>query len=473
MHKHCTTTVIVKFYRWIAPYAIVVHAVQGLHVTAREPDKPVDAKAVNFRAMPDDWDPMEVLRQLEERIALGFGVQPRRVAPEQSRERFGNAQQASMMQSDEPGMRALKHSIVQFITSVLLGGLPLHAEFMSKNSVENYARVMKDQAVAQTISQLGTALNAQQQMDYLVRMGLLEPQEAGLAAIRTSESQTKSLVSPNGHWISLRWPDGTPLVFDPPVAIDSRLSYKQSQLPLLRSAAKAVSPTFDTEGCAMEAVGRYEEWIRDDLPHLVREHGFSYQALSDDINDLAVLLWAAMLACARAQIGDIRHPFELQNELDLIRSGWYNAIGSPTLARPDTIRPQHNLFQALWSFQARLATGDATLADLQQAAAAFTAYIPRYFNQLRAVWNLRRAADAMDQTPDLPVEWVRSASESCGDCLRLEGHYKNMDDLIKASGGRLPGDPRLGCKGNCKCSLVIGKQEYTGEQIEDQELPNG
>jgi hypothetical protein len=52
------------------------------------------------------------------------------------------------------------------------------------------------------------------------------------------------------------------------------------------------------------------------------------------------------------------------------------------------------------------------------------------------------------------VAWVLDDSANhCSECPDAEGEYASMDELLEATGGRLPGD--MECEGNCRCWLEI------------------
>ena len=435
-----------------------------LHVTAREPDKPAGAQVVNFRAFPADFDIMKTLASLETTIALGLAVNPRRVSPGVQTERFGNAQQAAMLNSDEPGVIALKQSITQFLSGVLLQGVPLRADFMASNSPENYALVSKDQAVAQVISQIGDAWTTEQKTAYMVRQGTMLPSEVGIPSMRTGDgnpgvsTKAERGIKPRGY-ASLRWPDGNPIVFNPPIRVDPRWHPLSEHVRSMQLVSKKAG-VFDPEGCALEAVGRYEDWITNDLPHLVKAHGFSHSSLEMDITDLTNLLYAAMIACAKSQIGDIRSDPTMRSVIDTTKSSFFNAFGPPSMRGGSLRKPKNNLFDRLWALHGKLLLGSATLAQVQQTAASFTAYIPRYFNGLRALESIQIGneieATATSNGQPMPVFWKRNATESCGDCIRFEGSYSSFKSMLQRTGGLVPGDVRLTCSGNCKCNLISG-----------------
>lgn len=429
-----------------------------LHVTAREPDKPAHAEVVNFRAFPTGFDPLSIMNELQANIALGLGLNPRRASPAAISERFGNAQQAAMLNSDEPGTRAVEHSIINFVTGVILDELPLRADFIAANSPKNYAIVAKDQVVAQSLSQLKDLITPEQAQAYLVRQGFLMPAEAGIPSIRTGDASSKSewpQSQKKEGWLKLRWPDGRPLVYEPGIYLDSKVGLKARPTPKQPDGAQAI---FNTEECALNARMRYEQWMSYELPHLVTTNGFNRHALEEDVDDLAIELYGTMVNCLKSHVSNIRTP-KARQQLETLKTAWYDALGSPRLRQGNLTKPQHNLFDDLWAMQGMLMLGRATPADVARTASTYENYINRYFNALRSVFYATQVEQPSDDNPDGgplatgPVKWVRNAEESCRDCLAFEGTYDNINTLLKASGGLLPGDPRLTCSGNCKCNL--------------------
>lgn len=436
---------------------------QRLHVTAREPDKPAHAEVVNFRAFPTDFDPIKTMDALQSDIALGLGLNPRRGSASSQSERFGNASQAAMLNSDEPGVRAVEHSLLDFVSGVLLGGIPLRADFMAGNSPKNYAVVAKDQVVAQTLSQLKDILSSDQQMAYLVRQNVLMPAEAGITSSRTGDGTTKSF--PPSHliqrgWASLRWPDGMPIVYEPGIWLDPNVGIKalpEKKQNLLPSGDTFVG--FNADDCAANAMSRYDAWISNELPHVVGTRGFNRHGLEEEVDDLAIELWGMMVNCLKSHIGNVRTQRVLW-VLEALRLSWYDAIGSARLRQGNMTKPQHNLFDELWAIQGMLLTGRAQPAQAAQIASHYSSYINRYFNALRSAFYASKIEPATEENPQGgelsqgPVKWVRNAQESCRDCIAFEGEYSSVKALLKRTGGLLPGDPRLTCSGNCKCNLA-------------------
>lgn len=415
-----------------------------LHVTAREPDKPASGVAVNFRAFPEGFDPIRAASGYEQGIAVGHGVHARRAAPDVNSERFGNAQQAAMLNSDEPGVRAIKHSLTQFYSGVLLSGVPLRVDFMAVNSPENYAVVAKDAMIAQAISQVGAYLTKEQIQLYLLRMGFMLPSEAGVPSMRTGDGSKSEELRPRpAGFASLRWSDGQPILYNPPIYVDSRFMKRKADPGLDPSAED-----FDVESCTLEATARYEDWMTNELPDVLTINGISRRALEEEVDDLAQQIFSWMVSCARTNIGSVRTP-EAQAFLDELKTSWFNAIGSPRLRGAGHTKPSNNLFDNLWGVAGKVALGTADVKTLQQIAARFTSYIARYFNALRSLAAMIGIGDY-----DGGVDWVRSPVESCRDCIKFEGHYSSMKALKRTTGGLLPGDPRLTCSGNCKCRLV-------------------
>jgi hypothetical protein len=69
------------------------------------------------------------------------------------------------------------------------------------------------------------------------------------------------------------------------------------------------------------------------------------------------------------------------------------------------------------------------------------------------------AAKQMELEGGGGVRWVLDeGAQHCDDCPEFAGEYESMDELMAATGNRLPGEVQ--CNGNCRCSLEV--EDETG-----------
>lgn len=410
-----------------------------LVVTSRDLDKPAKISTVNLRTFPEGFNPEEELTRLDQRLALAVGVHPRRAAADIQKERFGNAAQASMLNTDEPGLREIKTLIKTFMSSVLLSGLPLRAEFVPRGTPENYWMVDRDVKLAQVVSQVKDVLPNEILQKYLVDQGMIDPGDIGMESIRSEDGTPVST-----GWVTLRDRIGHLLTYE-----------AVSTYPLLVPfppfiGTKAADPEFVP--CADAAVARWNEWIRDDLPSTVtRQNGvpaISYYGLKQEVDDITVEVYHDLIQCAKKHGGRSSDP-RVRNILDAFKAFFYNVMGSPAIRQYSENNPHNNLFDALWGLAGRIAAGTATIATMQAEATRFTKAIRRYANSTRAATYM---VDGLKSTG--AVDWVLGETEHhCNMCPAFARHYDSFDELITHTGGLLPGDVRLTCSGNCLCHL--------------------
>jgi len=402
-----------------------------LHVTERDPDRPADVKAVNLRAFPDGFDPEMQMNNFEQRIALGFGLHPRRIAGDVQKERFGNASQAAMLNSDEPGIKVLKSVIQYFINSVLLDGVPLRAEFNSRSSPENYAIVQRDQVVSQVISQLGDKITPEMAQAYLVRNGVLTPSDIGIDSLRASDGVPLGM-----GWISLRDRFGHLLTYN-------------NVLELAATTKKAVDPLL--EPCAQKAIERWTEWTVNELPTVIEPTGVSYYGLRQEVDDITIEVYHDLIQCSKSK-GGRSNDSRVRTIYDAFMAFFYNMFGSPGLRRFSDQKPKSNMFDELWAVSLLFYTIGAAEAGkrMQTIATRYTSVLSRYANATRAVVYMSEGLKNMSA----PVTWVLGVTENhCNMCPQFAGHYPSFEEMIRHTGGLLPGDVRLTCSGNCKCRL--------------------
>lgn len=411
--------------------------------TARDLDKPASITIANLHAFPADFDPEAKIVAYEQRIALGFGVHPRRAAADIQKERFGNAAQASMLNTDEPGVKVIKSMIQYFIGSVLLSGVPVRAEFLARNTPENYWAIDRDAKAANVVAQLGANITPEMAQSYLVRQGVLEPRDINQTSIRAEDG-----VPVARGWVTLRDRIGHILTYDSVNLLDM-----PTQSSYVTSSQKSVVAS-EFQPCADAAIARYEEWIRNELPTTVVEQNgsksLSYYGLRQEVDDIAVEVYHDLVQCAKrngAKSSDSR----VRDILDNFRSYFYNLFGSPALQQFADKHPKTNLFNDLWFLSGALALGTSDIADMQSQAAKYVPILSRYANATRAAVYMA-AGLAFKGTGG--VDWVLGEVENhCGMCPAFARHYDSFAEMISHTGGLLPGDVRLQCSGNCKCHL--------------------
>ena len=411
-----------------------------LSVFAKDPDRPVNIKVINLRAFPEGFDPQKMMSFYGEQIALIFGVNPRRATPDTQKERFGNATQAAMLNSDEPGIRAIKSSLQSFFSSVLLGGLPLRSEFQSRNSAENYGIVSRDVLASQVVSQAQDGMSPEQKQAYLFRTGVLTPADIGQEALRTGDSLVTQNAMTQG-FLSLRDSSGLPLTYEKASIITTR-SHKAE----LGCGCKAIYSS--VEECALEAQARYEEWVREELPTTISGVTLQRSALRNEVDDIAAELFNDLTQCAKRN-GGRSSDQRVRMLYDFYKGAFYNLFGSPDIRVAAQARPQHNLFDTLWGSAGKLLVGSITMGELQAIAMRYTMHLARYYNAIQAPIIMAQFAGY-----DGPVEWKLGLNEDhCPVCPKFAREYPSFKELLSHTGGLLPGDIRLPDFGNCKCKV--------------------
>lgn len=386
-----------------------------LAVTQNNPDKGAEIKTVNLRGLPEGIDILEAADLAAAKVAKGFGVKPSRTATLGDKSRYaGSGAQAAQQESDEWGFSIAKSAVLTFLNEYVIGDKPFVARIMGTDDPKSYSRVVYEGQVAQNVSQLAglaTTPDKQDQLwQYMVERGVMPT--ASIGAIAVTQTSAKALTGRKAS--------------DDPAQVDKNV-----------------------EACSQDLNALWAGFVANDLPQAVDRFGIDDQKLRDELFYIAQLLIAQTIRCIRNAAGGVRDAY-IRNLENQARIGINNLVGRPE-DWTSTLRPRYPAYSEIINFSPLIAVGTATLADLQNRALRYGGYVDNYANlSKQANWY------ALGQTSTGRVQWIRTAQESCPDCVAFEGIYNDMNELLARTGGRLPGSPALADQGHCKCYLQFG-----------------
>lgn len=379
-------------------------------ITQNNPDKGAEVKSVNMRGLPEGINMVEFLDLVAATTAKGFGLKASRLATIADKARYaGSGAQAAQQESDEWGRSIVQAALLSFFNNYLLADKPFVAKVVGTDDPKAYAKIAYDKEASQTVSQLtalaGDSPQRQEQLwEYLVQCGVMPPATVGAIAV------TQSAVKAAGD----------------PDEIDK-----------------------NTEACAQDLNALWAAFVANDLPEAVDAYGVDDRKLQDELQYISQLLIAQAIRCIRNAAGGVRDAY-VRNLENQARLGLTNLVGRPQ-DWTETLRPMFPAYTAAMSISPLIAVGTATLADLQNQLLKFGRYVDDYANlSKQAAWY------GLGKGSSVPVNWVRTARESCPDCVNFEGPYPDFATLLQTTNGRLPGSPALADKGHCQCYLTFG-----------------
>jgi len=374
------------------------------------PDILADLKIFYLRGLPEGVPLIDIIDVYAMKLANGFGVKKSRVATLTSMLRYaGSGAQAAMQESDaEPGVALHTEMLLDFY-NFLIGSRPFKAIIVGTDDPKSYARAAHFKMVADAVAPLKGIFPIEQIQKFTVELGAALPEAVG------------------------------PLPDAP----------TQPEAPVAKASTANPEVLEDgVDSCADNLQDIWLNFVKRDVPAMLADGFVTEEELNFELREIADAIYAQVRACIGDSAGGLRDVY-IRNLERQARMGINNLISHPstwTLA----FSPKRPAYSIIREFETRIRMGTATLTELQHALRNLRQYVDDYAN-------LSKSANwyALGVQSTGIVDWVRTARESCTDCINYEGTYANFQALLTRTGGRLPGNPSLQDRGHCQCYLVF------------------